>query len=104
MKKSLIVLGLILLSTNCCFAKSPEYELELGRLKNAKSAKCKIINIQLNAISQKVTAITNDETISPAKKQELLEQYTVEMKKLEDEKAMANYTYQKSKKNLKKRY
>lgn len=104
MKKLIVLFGLIVLTTNSCLAKSPEYELELGRLKNAKSAKYKIINIQINAIAQKVTVVTNDETLSSEKKQELLEQYTAEIKSLEDQKTMINYTYQKAKKNLRKRY
>ena len=104
MKKLVLLLGLILLSANCCLAKSPEYELELGRLKNAKSAKYKVINIQINSVTQKVTTLMNDTSVSPEKKQELLEQYTAEIKSLEDQKTMVNYTYQKAKKNLKKRY
>ena len=49
MKKFIVLLGLILLSVNCCFANSLEYKLELGKLKNAKSAKTKVIDIQINS-------------------------------------------------------
>lgn len=104
MKKFIVLLGLILLSVNCCFANSLEYKLELGKLKNAKSAKTKVIDIQINSVTQKVEATANDTTISPEKKQELIEQYTAEINSLNDQKTMANYTYKKAKKNLKKRH
>ncbi|AOR38217.1 hypothetical protein BHV42_02950 [Candidatus Melainabacteria bacterium MEL.A1] len=104
MKKLAILLGLILLSVNCCLAKSPEYELELGRLKNAKSAKYKVIDAQIRAISDKVVDLTNDTTISSDEKQKLFEQCATEIQELKDQKTLINYKYVKAKKNLRKRY
>lgn len=104
MKKLAILLGLILLSVNCSLAKSPEYELELGRLKNAKSAKYKVIDAQIRAISDKVVDLTNDTTISSDEKQKLFEQCATEIQELKDQKTLINYKYVKAKKNLRKRY
>lgn len=104
MKKIAVLLGFVLLSTNCCLAKSLEYKLELGRLKNAKSAEYKVLNVQIDALSQKVTNLVNDTTVSEEKKQELIELYVSEIRTLKDQKLMVNYTYKKSKKDLKKRY
>ncbi len=104
MKKLVILLGLILLSVNCCLAKSPEYELELGKLKNAKSAKYKVIDVQIQAISDKVVDLSNNTMVSAEEKQKLFAQYTTEIQELKDQKTMANYTYEKAKKNLRKRY
>lgn len=97
MKKLLLSLLILTATTTACFASSDDYKAQLNTLKAEKAAKMKVVNVQINTISKQIQNVTLDDTISEQEKTKKLNNYTVQIQRLEDQKneIRAKYTHDK---------
>lgn len=102
MKKLILLISLLLISTTCTFASSDSYDAQLQQLKDAKSAKDTVINAQIKALTNEVEKLTLDESVSVSDKNAKIEKYTLQIQDLKNKKSAIREQYQKDKAKLDK--
>ena len=104
MKKTLVLLAVIALTSNMCFADKNWYDVELAKIRNVKDAKCKVIDSELAQIATVTTRLQTDMSMSAGERQEQLALYNNRRDALNSQKISIERQYKADKETLKSRW
>ena len=104
MRKILLLLCIVLFSTNSVLASNPVYDAELSKIRTIKNAKVSAINKQIKDLSVKITELELNTTETSELKEIKMKEYTEKLDKLTTKKYQISEQYKRDKAELKKKY
>ena len=104
MKKTLVLLAVIALTSNMCFADKNWFDVELAKIRNVKEAKCRVIDSEIARINTATTMVQTDTTKSSAQRQQEVEMLNKRLSALNSQKVSIERQYKADKDTLKNRW
>jgi TolA-binding protein len=104
MKKTLVLLAVIALTSNMCFADKNWFDVELAKIRNVKEAKCRVIDSEIARINTATTMVQTDTTKSSAQRQQELAMLNKQISSLNSQKLSIERQYKADKDTLKSRW
>lgn len=104
MKKALVLLAVIALTSNMCFADKNWFDVELAKIRNVKEAKCRVIDGEIARLNTATTMIQTDTSKSSAQRQQELAMINRQISSLNSQKLSIERQYKADKDTLKNRW
>ena len=104
MKKTLVLLAVIALTSNMCFADKNWFDVELAKIRNVKEAKCRVIDSEIARINTATSMLQTDASKSSAQRQQELAMLNRQLSSLNSQKTSIERQYKADKDTLKNRW
>ncbi len=104
MKKTLVLLAVIALTSNMCFADKNWFDVELAKIRNVKETKCRVIDSEIAKLNTATTMLQTDASKSSAQRQQELAMLNKQISSLNSQKLSIERQYKADKDTLKNRW